>query len=145
MSPLMKQKSYDQLVVPSILHKNILQASHNDITSAHLGVRKTMDKIKSNFYWYKMSESVKSWIKQCSFCGGRKRPANTPKAPLQEYCVGYPLDRVVIDITGPFPLSESGNKYILVVMDSFTKFVEAYAILIKGRKQLLIRLCSSSS
>ncbi len=35
---------------------------------------------------------------------------------------------MVTDITGPFPASDSGNKYILVVMDSFTKFVEAYAI-----------------
>ncbi len=121
-------KSCDQLVLPSILHKDILRATHNSITSAHLGTKKTLGKIRLNFYWYNMNQAVKLWIRQCLFCGGRKRPVKKPKAPLQEYSVGYPLDRVVTDITGPFPVSDSGNKYILVVMDSFTKFVEAYAI-----------------
>ena len=32
------------------------------------------------------------------------------------------------DITGPFPTSDSGSKYILVVQDQFSKWVEAYAI-----------------
>ncbi|MES9883973.1 MAG: DDE-type integrase/transposase/recombinase [Sedimenticola sp.] len=121
-------KSYDQLVLPSVLHKEILRATHSSVMSAHLGVKRTLAKIQLNFYWYNMNQAVKLWIKQCSFCGGRKRPAKKPKAPLQEYYVGYPLDRVVTDITGPFPMSEAGNRYILVIMDSFTKFVEAYAI-----------------
>ncbi len=99
-------KSYDQLVLPRILHREILQATHNSITSAHLGVKKTKERIKLNFYWYNMNQAVKLWINRCSFCGGRKRPAKKPKTPLQEYSVGYPLDRVATDITGPFPRVE---------------------------------------
>lgn len=38
------------------------------------------------------------------------------------------MDRVATDITGPFPTSDSGSKYILVVQDQFSKWVEAYAI-----------------
>ena len=38
------------------------------------------------------------------------------------------MDRIATDILGPFPESVNGNKYILVIMDQFTKFVEAYAI-----------------
>jgi len=38
------------------------------------------------------------------------------------------MERVGIDIAGPFPESDCGNKYILVAMDYFTKWVEAYAI-----------------
>ena len=38
------------------------------------------------------------------------------------------MDRVCIDVCGPFPLSEQGNKYILVVWDSFTRWIGAYAM-----------------
>jgi transposase InsO family protein len=120
--------SYDQLVLPSLLRNQVIKASHNAILSGHLGVKKTLAKIKMNFYWYKMSSSVKLWIKQCAFCGARKKPNKKAKAPLQEYYVGFPMDRVSTDILGPFPISESKNRYILVVMDNFTKYVECYAI-----------------
>lgn len=38
------------------------------------------------------------------------------------------MDRVHIDIVGPFPASQSGNKYVLVMMDQFTRWVEAAAV-----------------
>ena len=39
------------------------------------------------------------------------------------------MERVHLDILGPFPETSRGNKYVLVVMDQFTKSVEAYALL----------------
>ena len=37
-------------------------------------------------------------------------------------------DVVAVDIVGPFPESESGNTYVLVAGDYFTRWMEAYAI-----------------
>ena len=43
-------------------------------------------------------------------------------------CATYPMQLVAMDIVGQFPESESGSKYILVVSDYYTKWVEAYGI-----------------
>ena len=39
-------------------------------------------------------------------------------------CVGRPMDRINIDTIGPFPQDEEGNKYIMVFIDVFSRFVE---------------------
>eukprot|EP00731_Ephydatia_muelleri_P004061 Em0002g237a len=42
--------------------------------------------------------------------------------------VERPLQRVAMDILGPLPETEKGNKYILVIGDYFTKWKEAYPL-----------------
>lgn len=38
------------------------------------------------------------------------------------------MERVGVDILGPFPESDRGNKYVLCAMDYFTKWLETYAL-----------------
>jgi transposase InsO family protein len=40
--------------------------------------------------------------------------------------MGYPMDRIATDILGEFPLTDTGNRYILVVSDCFSKWTEAF-------------------
>ncbi|VDK43760.1 unnamed protein product [Taenia asiatica] len=49
-------------------------------------------------------------------------------APLQPMPTGFPGERVGIDIMGPLPLTKGGNRYILVMVDYFTKVAEAEAM-----------------
>ena len=41
------------------------------------------------------------------------------KSALKDYRKGEPMERVCVDIVGPFPVSGRGNKYALVVTDCF--------------------------
>ena len=47
---------------------------------------------------------------------------------MRTYNVGAPLERVALDVLGPLPDSDRGNKYILIIGDYFSKWTEAYAI-----------------
>jgi hypothetical protein len=41
---------------------------------------------------------------------------------MRQYQVGEPLQRMAIDIAGPFHPTHDGNQYIIIVMDYFTKW-----------------------
>ena len=53
---------------------------------------------------------------------------DTDPVPLRLYNVGAPMERIAIDVLGPLPVTERGSKYLLVAIDYFTKWPEAFAI-----------------
>ena len=48
---------------------------------------------------------------------------------MQLELAGRPMEQIAMDIVGPLPLTECGNKYILVIGDYFTKWKEAYPMI----------------
>ena len=75
-----------------------------------------------------MQRDVKDWCNTCEACATRKSAPRKNHAPLQTIKAGYPMQVVAVDIMGPLPESENGNRYVLVAGDYFTKWMEAYAI-----------------
>jgi len=55
-------------------------------------------------------------------------PHRKKRAPMGQYNVGAPFERIAVDVSGPFPVTLSGNRFILVVGDYFSKWTEAFAI-----------------
>jgi hypothetical protein len=90
-----------------------------------MGVRRTTANIRTRFYWVKMKEDVMDLCRKCVSCAARKPPTKKRKAPLKKYQVGLPMERVALDILGPLPLTSRGNRYVLVMADYFSKWVEA--------------------
>ncbi|KAK3740332.1 hypothetical protein QZH41_000887 [Actinostola sp. cb2023] len=117
-----------QLVVPRMLSPEVLRAMHDAKTAGHLGVSKTLGRVRQRFYWHRCSQTVRYWCRRCDLCAARKKPQRTPRAAMRNYNVGAPMERVALDVLGPLPESDNSNKYVLVVADYFTKWTEAYAI-----------------
>ena len=117
-----------QLVVPKAIRKDIFKSLHESMHSGHLGVRKTIGKIRRRAYWSGYKTDITDWCRQCSACQKRKNPQRKFRAPMKQYQVGLPMERVAIDILGPLPESYQGNKYIMIVTDYFTRWTEAFAI-----------------
>lgn len=117
-----------QLVVPDSKKLQVLRLSHDIPSAGHLGIDKTLDKVRQSFYWPAMSDYVRGYIKSCDSCTARKLSKQKNRAPLGQYLVGEPMERISVDILGPLPLSKAGNRYILVMVDGFTKWTECVAI-----------------
>lgn len=120
--------SFIQFLVPLNLRKEILHLMHNSQLSGHLGKKKTCERVLQHFYWCGVREDVQNWIRSCDTCASIKTPPAKYRAPLGVMPVGAPLDRLGTDFMGPLPLTPRGNRYIMVVTDYFTKWVEIFAL-----------------
>lgn len=119
-------QSFLQIVIPKSLKGEVLYHMHNTVLSGHLGVKKTREKLLQRFYWFNVREDIYQHIMKCHECTSIKGPPKSPKAPLGSMPSGSPLDRISMDVLGPLPRSNRDNKYILVITDYFTKWVEIY-------------------
>lgn len=112
------------LIVPSSMKQDVLSHCHNDITSGHMGRKRTTQIVRRSFHWFGLTKDTHLFVKTCDICNLNKKPKNKAKARQISYHSGYPMERVHIDILGPFKPSRSGNIYVLVMVDQFTKWVE---------------------
>ena len=111
-----------------VLRKTAFVLLHETATSGHLGQQRTYTRIKQRFYWYHCKEDIEYWCRACDVCASRKQPYRKAKAPMKQYNVGYPLERIAIDIMGPLPITSNKARYLLVVSCYFTKWLDAIPI-----------------
>ncbi|GFT05968.1 hypothetical protein TNCV_3927031 [Trichonephila clavipes] len=117
-----------QLVLPRSRIPEVLKELHGSPTGGHFGVMKTLHRVRERFFWGKVRADVEQWCKSCDACSARKGPKIRSRGKLHRYNVGAPFERIAFDILGPLPRTASGNKYLLVVIDFFTKWPEVYPI-----------------
>ncbi|GFS52302.1 hypothetical protein TNCV_4850271 [Trichonephila clavipes] len=117
-----------QLVLPRSRIPEVLKELHGSPTGGHFGVMKTLHRVRERFCWGKVRADVEQWCKSCDACSARKGPKIRSRGKLHRYNVGAPFERIAFDILGPLPRTVSGNKYLLVAMDYFTKWPEVYPI-----------------
>ncbi|GFW27160.1 hypothetical protein TNCV_93861 [Trichonephila clavipes] len=117
-----------QLVLPRSRIPEVLKELHGSPTGGHFGVMKTLHRVRERFFWGKVRADVEQWCKSCDACSAWKGSKIRSRGKLHRYNVGAPFERIAFDILGPLPRTASGNKYLLVVMDYFTKWPEVYPI-----------------
>ncbi|KRX12228.1 Gypsy retrotransposon integrase-like protein 1, partial [Trichinella nelsoni] len=115
-------------VVPRRNIPEVLKAVHNHPTGGHLGVAKTLARVRQRFYWPQQREDVEDWCRACQTCAARAAPTKRLQAPMQIHPVGQPFQRVGMDLVGPLEETLRGNRYILVVCDYFSKWPEAFPL-----------------
>ena len=77
-----------------------------------MGVQKNFDSIRRKYYWPNLFKELYEHVSACNIC--QTRSLQKIKQPLQETDIPpYPMAKISLDLSGPYPTSMSGNKYII--------------------------------
>jgi transposase InsO family protein len=91
--------------------------------AGHLGIAKSLARIKRQYLWPGLGNDVKAYVSNCITCAKRKAYGSI-KAPLKPLPpVTKVWEQIAMDIVGPVTESSNGNKYILVLSDYASRFV----------------------
>jgi len=111
----------NRIFVPEKLKLKFITSFHY----GHQGIEAMIAKLTQDYFWPRMREDIKHFVKHCRVCSMVK-----PKfvnAALKPYLVDAPLQMVATDFIGPLP-DDGGRRYILVIIDAFSRFPETYPV-----------------
>ena len=115
-----------QLMLPRTLRNELLEMMHAG-AACHLAVKKTSEQVQRRAYWHTWRSDTERFCRRCGPCNQYCKGKAPRQGQLQDMRVGYPFERLQIDLTGPHPTA-NGFSYVCTVICSFTKFVIAWPI-----------------
>ena len=112
-----------QVVLPKSMRKTIYQTLHIDM--GHIGTEKVYQIARKRVYWPEMEKHIKDLIENSCLCLIQKKPRIAQRAELQSIVSSMPMELITIDFV-KLEKGKVGFQYILVLVDHFTRFAQAY-------------------
>ncbi len=117
-----------QVIIPLTLREKFLQFAHTNPLSGHLGRMKTLRRLLNVVYWPEIRKDVWSFCTTCQTCQIHKPRISKLSGYLQSTPVVEPGHMLGVDLMGPFPRSSQSHKYLMVVVDYCSKWVELFPL-----------------
>jgi hypothetical protein len=124
----------DRLVPEPKDRLELVVQMHSDL--GHSGEERTLAEICRRYFWHDRTENVRAVVKGCQQCQLIKGTGSIRSGDeeLKSIPVCDLFYRVALDTAGPLPETKSGNRYVLVVIDHYSKWCEAKAVADHGAK-----------
>jgi transposase InsO family protein len=120
-------QEFTQLCLPLCRRAKVLELGHE--LGAHLGPKRTSQRIRLSFYWSTIMSDCKQHCKVCVPCQKKARITFRDRVPI------HPIPRADIafshwfmDILGPITSAKCDYNYCLILVDSSTRYPAAFAL-----------------
>ena len=133
----------DLIIVPSSRVENIIRFFHEGPGGAHQAPKATSAKIIRCFWWPDLKRDVRIYIACCPTCEKFLRINRTPRAGLRPMEIGGRGDCLAMDIVGgrdSLPTTPRGHKYILTIIDCFTRYAIAIPLVDQSTESIISAL-----
>ena len=124
-----EERLVKQTAIPVILRDDILKSYHDCLAGGgHQGFERTYAAIRNKYYWPRMYEDIRQYVKTCEICQQSKRAFNAKPPPLQPQPVDDVFSRWHMDILSGLPTTKEKYKHVLLVVDSYSKWCECFPL-----------------
>lgn len=115
-----------KILIPNEMINNLIWACHYHYL--HCGADKCLKLLQETFIFKNMGRKIRQLIACCDSCQ-RCKPNTHPNYGMAKgiSCINKNI-QVACDWIGPLPTSTFGVKYIFIMVDLFTKFVQLYPV-----------------
>ena len=120
-------RRFTQLIVPQQFRKLVMKLAHESVMAGHLAIKRTIQKVLSEFYWPGINSDIKRFCQSCDICQRTIPKGKIVKALLGKMPrIDIPFRRVATDLIGPLkPVTYSKYRYIFTLVDYATRYPEA--------------------
>ncbi len=109
------------------LRTKIIRECHDRAIAGHLGIAKTVQRVRESFWWRGLERDVAVYVRTCVPCNAGKSPKKKPAGKMViTPPPSEPFEEVGVDFIGPITPSTNGYKYVCCVTDLFTGYVTAW-------------------
>ena len=107
----------------------VMKELHDGACASHIGGRALWEKtLRTGYYWLTLKEDYLTYAKKCDSYKKHGNIHQKPSNYLTPILFLLPFAKWGMNILGPFPVAVRQKKFVLVVVDYFTKWVEAEAM-----------------
>ena len=122
-----RQRDEWKLYIPNNVSNNLIAEIHR--MYGHLGPKRCVKMLQEHFTFDRMLKKVKAYVQTCDTCQKCKDTNNRMLfGGTRAVIPSARGDLVSADYYGPLPTGAGGVKYLLVMVDNFTKFVKLFTL-----------------
>lgn len=132
------------LVIPDSMKLDVFKLYHDDEEgSAHGGIKVSLEMILRNFWRPNLKKEIIEYIRSCPKCQHAKKPKQLAYGvPQSIEFDDIPFRTIFIDIAGPLKKSNTGNNYIIAIVDCNTRYLIAKPIKAQTTEEVIKVLTS---
>ncbi|OWY94973.1 Enzymatic Polyprotein [Phytophthora megakarya] len=114
-----------RVVLPPTLWTTVFKDMHCMVWSGHLRGPHTYGGVAQLYWWSNLRREANGWVRGCR---SRKVKPREVVPPLRSIHGGDVCDRWALDVAGPFPVANGGDRYVVAAVVYVTRYAVARCV-----------------